>query len=316
MERRRFIHLAGLASAATLSPDSTANPLSGAEAVARSFGVATLRAKDVNAHLRSLAPVTEPSVDRIVIGDPETEVSHIGTCWLPDWETCRRAVRDGVNTLVVHEPTFYTHWDLDEKTDDFYSAAPAGKEAYVAAVRDKKAWILANKLVIIRCHDVLDKIDGFGIPHAFGEFLGFKKDDIVRSRPYYNVYRTEPRPAVEIARAMARKLAGFRQPGVAFYGDQKRVVDSVGVGTGCFCDPIGFMDLAPGLFIAIDDIVRTWVHTVFARDTGWPLVVINHGTSEEAGVRKLSGHLKTTYPERKVLHYAQGCTYDWVTGGE
>jgi len=95
MERRRFIHLAGLASAATLFPDSTANPLSGAEAVARSFGVATLRAKDVNAHLRSLAPVAEPSVDRIVIGDPETEVSHIGTCWLPDWDTCRRAVGDG-----------------------------------------------------------------------------------------------------------------------------------------------------------------------------------------------------------------------------
>jgi hypothetical protein len=314
MERRRFIHLAGLASAGTLIPDPAASRSSGAAASARPSPAAKLRAKDVNAHLRSLVPVTEPSVDRIVIGDPEAEVSHIGTAWLPDWNTCRRAVGDGVNTLVVHEPTFYTHWDLDEKTDDFYSAAPAGKEAYLAAVRDKKAWILANELVIIRCHDVLDKIDGFGIPHAFGEFLGFKKDDIVRSRPYYNVYRTEPRPAVEIARAIARKLAGFRQPGVAFYGDSKRVVDSVGVGTGCFCDPIGFMDLAPGLFIAIDDVVRTWVHTVFARDTGRPLVVVNHGTSEEAGVRKLSEHLKTTYPERKVLHYAQGCTYDWVAG--
>jgi putative NIF3 family GTP cyclohydrolase 1 type 2 len=275
-----------------------------------------LKAKDVNAHLRSLVPVTEPSVDRIVVGDPETEVSHIGTCWLADWETCRRAVRDGVNLLVVHEPTFYTHWDLDEKTGDFYAAAPAGKEAYFAAVRDKKAWILANKLVIIRCHDVTDKVGGFGIPFAFGEFLGFKKDDIVRSRPYYNVYRTAPRPAADVARSIARKLADFHQPGVAFYGDGKRVVDSVGVGTGCYCDPIEFMDLAPGLFIALDDVVRTWTQTVFAKDTGWPLVVINHGTSEEAGVRKLSEHLKTTYPERKVIHYAQGCTYEWVTGGE
>jgi putative NIF3 family GTP cyclohydrolase 1 type 2 len=274
----------------------------------------TLKAKDVAAYLRSMASVTEPSVDRIIIGDPETEVGHIGTAWLPDLDTCRRAVRDGVNTLVVHEPTFYTHWDLDEKRGDFYAGPPAGKGAYLRAVETKKEWILANKLVIIRCHDVLDKVDGFGIPHAFGEFLGFSKADIVRSRPYYNVYRLEPKPAIDVARRIARKLAEFRQPGVAFYGDKDRLVDSVGIGTGCFSDPIEFMDLAPGMFIAIDDVVRTWTQTVYAKDTGHPLVVINHGTSEEAGMRMLAEHLRRVYPGRKVFHCAQGCTYDWVAG--
>lgn len=313
MERRRFIRLVGLGSAGTLFAGPVADRLGRTDKEART--PAALKAKDVNAHLRSLVPVDEPSVDRIVIGDPETDVAHIGTCWLPDWETCRRAVRDGVNLLVVHEPTFYTHWDLDETTGDFYAAAPAGKDAYLAAIRDKKAWILANKLVVIRCHDVLDKVGGFGMPFAFGEFLGFRKDDIIKSRPYYNVYRTTPRPAVEVARFIARKLTDFHQPGVAFYGDKKRIVDSVGVGTGCYSDPIEFVDLAPGLFIAVDDVVRTWTQTVFAKDTGWPLVVINHGTSEEAGVRKLSEYLKMTYPDRKVIHYAQGCTYEWVAGG-
>ena len=316
MERRRFIHLAGLASAGTLLAGPAADRPDMTGGASRAPAAAALTAKDVNAHLRSLVSVAEPSVDRIVIGDPEAEVARIGTCWLADWETCRRAIRDGVNLLVVHEPTFYTHWDLDEKTGDFYAAAPAGKEAYLAAVRDKKAWIQANKLVIIRCHDVLDKVSGFGIPFAFGEFLGFKKEDIIRSRPYYNVYRTAPRPAADVARSIAWKLAEFHQPGVAFYGDKKRIVDSVGVGTGCYCDPIEFMDLAPGLFIALDDVVRTWTQTVFAKDTGRPLVVINHGTSEEAGVRKLSEYLKSVYPERQVVHYAQGCTYEWVTEGE
>ncbi|OGD17631.1 MAG: hypothetical protein A2Y69_10105 [Candidatus Aminicenantes bacterium RBG_13_59_9] len=261
-----------------------------------------------------MVSVTEPSVDRIVIGDPDTEVVRIGTTWLPDWDTCRRAVREGVNLLIVHEPTFYTHWDLDEKSGDFHAAAAAGKTAYLKAVDDKKKWILENKLVIIRCHDVLDKVDGFGIPHAFGEFLGYKKADIIRSRLYYNVYRQEPKPAIEVAQAIARKLADFRQPGVAFYGDKKRLVDSVGIGTGCYSDPIEFMDLAPALFIAIDDVVRTWTQTVYAKDTGHPLVVINHGTSEEAGVRMLADQLRKVYPDKKVIHYAQGCTYDWVTG--
>lgn len=312
MERRRFIHLAGVASAGALVSKAGANPLTRPLDPARSAGAETLRAKDVASRLRSIVNVAEPSVDRIVIGDPETEVANIGTAWLPYWETCRQAVRDGVNTLIVHEPTFYTHWDLDEKSEELFAASAAGREAYLKAVRAKKDWILDSKLVVIRCHDVLDKVGGWGIPFAFGEYLGFRHEDIVRSRPYYNVYGVEPKPAVEVARSIARKLAGFRQPGIAFYGDRDRVVDSVGVGTGCFSDPIEFAGLAPGLFISLDDIVRTWTQTVFARDTGHPLVVINHGTSEEAGVRMLSERLKKTYPERKVIHYAQGCGYEWV----
>ncbi len=314
MRRRRFIELAGAVSAGAFIPRAGKALAAGSPGVAHPADAKTLLAKDVAAYLRSLAEVTEPSVDRIVIGDPESEVAHIGTAWLPYWDTCRQAVRDGVNLLIVHEPTFYTHWDLDEKSADLFAASADGRKAYLKAVQEKKDWILANKLVVIRCHDVLDKIGGFGIPYAFGRLLGFRSDDIVRSRPYYNVYRTEPKPAIEVAQAIARRLAEVRQPGVAFYGDKNRLVDSVGVGTGCFSDPIEFMDLAPGLFIAIDDIVRTWTQTVFARDTGYPLVVVNHGTTEEAGVRGLSEHLGKTYPERKVIHYAQGCGYEWVTG--
>jgi hypothetical protein len=167
--------------------------------------------------------------------------------------------------------------------------------------------------VIIRCHDVLDKIGGFGIPFAYGRLLGFGSGDIIRSKPYYNVYRTEPRPAIEVARSIAAKMIEVRQPGVAFYGDKNRLVDSVGIGTGCFSDPMEFMGLAPGLFVAIDDVVRTWTQTVYARDSGHPLVVVNHGATEEAGVRGLSEFLKSRFPERKVIHYAQGCGYDWVT---
>lgn len=311
MDRRRFIELAGAASAGLFvsRPDAAGRPRVDGPA-----GPAKLTARDVAAHLRSIVAVDEPSVDRIVVGDPATEVAAIGTCWLPYWDTCRQAVRDGVNLLVVHEPAFYTHWDLDEKSPDLFNASPEGRTAYFEALEKKKRWILDNKLVVIRCHDVLDKVAGWGIPFTFGEALGFPAADIVRSRPYYNVYKVEPRPAAEVARAIARRLAPFRQPGVAFYGDRDRVVGTVGVGTGCYSDPIEFMDMRPDLFIALDDVVRTWTQTVYARDTGHPLVVINHGTSEEAGMRALAEHLRRTYAGRKVVHYAEGCGYDWVDG--
>jgi len=315
MKRRTFIGLAGAASAGVILSGAGPASLSEDVQVPSSAAAKPIAARDVAAYLRTLEEVAEPSVDRIVVGDPATEVANIGTCWLPYWETCRQAVRDGVNLLIVHEPTFYTHWDLDEKSPDLFAASAAGQKAYRRAVEAKKEWILANKMVVIRCHDVLDKIGGFGIPYAFGKLLGFGTGDIVRSRPYYNVYRTERKRAVEAAREIARRMAEVGQPGVAFYGDKDRAIESVGIGTGCFSDPIEFMDLAPDLFVAIDDVVRTWTQTVYARDTGHPLVVVNHGATEEAGVRGLSEFLKKRHPERRVVHYAQGCGYEWVTGG-
>ena len=100
---------------------------------------------------------------------------------------------------------------------------------------------------------------------------------------------------------------------MAFYGDKNYTVRSVGVGTGCICDPMKYMQLDPDLFIAIDDTVRTWIQTTYAEDTGKPLVVVNHGTSEEFGMKMLSEHLARAFSDMEVTHYKQGCTYQWVT---
>jgi putative NIF3 family GTP cyclohydrolase 1 type 2 len=75
-----------------------------------------------------------------------------------------------------------------------------------------------------------------------------------------------------------------------------------------------FADLKPDLYIAIDDVVRTWTQTAFAADTGNPLIVINHGTSEEMGMRSLNQIIKQKFPDLDVVHFDQGCTYKWITG--
>ena len=126
---------------------------------------------------------------------------------MPYWSTCRQAVSMGINTLVVHEPTFYTHWDLDESHKDFHGAPETAKKRYQRLCREKSQWLRESGLVIIRCHDVLDRVPHFGIPFGFGQALGLSADAIVRSRPYYNVYRIDPAPAAEVA----KKIAGDRR---------------------------------------------------------------------------------------------------------
>lgn len=304
MQRRHFINVAGTtASGIMFFPDSVDSAIFNNK----------MTVTDLHNFLRSLVDVNEPSVDKIIVGNPDTQITKIGTAWMPYWKTLRKAKEKGVNTMVVHEPTFYTHLDLDAVRGDYLSAAAPAKEEYLEQVAAKRKWIEDNEMVIIRCHDVLDKIKGFGIPFAFGRALGFEDPDIVRSRMYYNVYKIKPQQALEIARTIAAKLKTAGQPGVAFYGNEKNIVKTVGLGTGCICDPMDFMDMNPDLYIAIDDSVNTWTQTTFAEDTGKPLLVINHGTAEEFGMKELSLHLNKTLPGYDIIHFNQGCSYRWIT---
>jgi putative NIF3 family GTP cyclohydrolase 1 type 2 len=272
-----------------------------------------ITAGDLQKYLRSLHPVSEPSVDRIIIGDPATRIKKGGTAWTPYFKTLKNAVSQGINVLVVHEPTFYMHWDLDKKGENFFSTPSPANEQYLEALETKKKWIESNGLVIIRSHDVPDILKSFGIPFGLGQKLGLKNENIIRSKDYYNVYKIEKEKAANVAKNIADKLKDFNQPGVAFYGDPNRIVSTIGLGTGCISDPQQYAELNADLHIGIDDTIRTWIQTTFAEDTGRPLVVINHGTSEEMGMRLLNEHLNKHITSVEFIHISQGCSYSWIT---
>lgn len=300
MRRRDFIITTGLASLSfSFNNDNTEQNV--------------VTADDLQKYLRSLCPVREPSVDRIIIGDPVTKIKKAGTVWTPYFKTLKYAVSQGINVLVVHEPTFYRHWDLDNKDQDFFDTPSPAKDQYLEVLETKKKWIESTGLVIIRSHDVPDVIKNFGIPFGLGLKLGFKNKDIIRSKNYYNVYKIEKDTAANIAKKIALRLMDFNQPGVAFYGDPDRFVSTVGLGTGCICDPQQYAELNPDLCIGIDDTIRTWIQTTYAEDTGKPLVVINHGTSEEMGMRLLNEYLSKNIPGIEFIHISQGCSYNWIT---
>ena len=205
------------------------------------------------------------------------------------------------------------HRDLDIEGQTVYEIPSPAKEQYIEAVEAKKRWIEDEGLVIIRCHDVLDIVKDFGIPYAFGQKLGFSNSDIIASKHYYNVYGIQTDSASNVARKIASRLKDFNQPGVAFYGDPDRPVSRVGLGTGVISNPHRYMELEPDLCISIDDTIRTWIQTTYAEDTGNPLVVINHGTTEEMGMRLLNEHLSNNIATIDFIHFDQGCGYKWIT---
>jgi putative NIF3 family GTP cyclohydrolase 1 type 2 len=274
-----------------------------------------ITASDLQDYLRSKNAYVESSADRIVIGNPNTRIKRVGTAWTPYFKTLEDAVELGINVLIVYGPTFYM--DEDPETLEnivhqcfLHTPSPA-REQYMAALEKKKKWIEEHDLVVIRSRDLPNSLT---VPFGLSEKLGFRKEYIVGSKEYYNVYRVERIKASDLVKKIALDLKDLNQPGVAFYGDPDRYVSTVGIGTGEYCDPRSYAELNPGLTIGIDDTIWTWLQTAYAEDTGSPLVVINQGTAEEMGMRLLNELLHTEIPSVEFLHISQGCDYEWITG--
>ena len=256
-----------------------------------------MKAIEINRHLNSLFPDTkEDTVDRVIYGDPDVEVEGIAVAWMPYAASLERAREMGANVLVTHEPTFYSHRDLDDDN------AAGMKET-----AEKRRWLDDAGMTVIRCHDVWDALPEIGIPFAWGAFLGL--NEVQHQERYYNIYRVPEQSAEKFARQVADRVKSLGQESVGFYGEADRTIRSVGVGTGCISQPFKLYELGADLAVSVDDIIRCWVAGERCEDTGRPLVVVNHCVSEEPGIVVLSDYLKEAYPGTAVTHMPQRCTY-------
>lgn len=272
-----------------------------------------MTARELNAWLRSLHPVPEPSVDRIILGDAETLVRGIAVVWMPTWAALRDAHAAHCNVVVAHEPTFFNHFDLAGFEDSRAELMPVALSAMSHTRDEKRRWIEENKLLVIRCHDVLDLMPG-GVADALTKTIGLDPANFLVNKPYYRVVRVDPvLHAGELAQRLANALQALGQPGVAFHGDPDRIVQKLGLGTGYACDPFQFVALGAEMCITIDDRIKTWTEAEWADDSGFPMVVIHHGTSEEPGVRRLHELIAEKFPLLNVKLLPQGFRARWIT---
>lgn len=240
----------------------------------------------------------EKTVDRVICGDPGAEVRKVAVCWMPYSSTLREAAAMGCNVVVTHEPTFFDHFELKQgPTNEDFARAKAKKEKLIQELG----------LTIIRCHDVWDAIPGIGVPFEWGRFLGLGEP--IKSEKYINLYQIPTQSALEAARMIASRTAEAGQRTVEFYGDPERSVSIIGLGTGCYSEALKLYELGADLAITVDDIARAWIIGEYCQDEGRPLVVVNHGVSEDCAMESLATQLREFLPEVEVVRIAQGASY-------
>ncbi|MBW8972360.1 Nif3-like dinuclear metal center hexameric protein [Escherichia coli] len=90
---------------------------------------------------------SQPTVDKIIFGAEATLINKIGTCWIASMDVLRKAVFEGVNIIITHEPTFYSYADLEGDDLEFSWARKImdytrGELSYLKIIEQKRSFCI------------------------------------------------------------------------------------------------------------------------------------------------------------------------------
>jgi putative NIF3 family GTP cyclohydrolase 1 type 2 len=265
-----------------------------------------VRARDVDRHMRAIGSWVnwEQTVDTFKAGDPDAEVRGIAVAWQSQWPTLKAAHAAGCNMFITHEPTYYVHRDDDPG---------AYRDAHLDA---KRAWLTETGMVVYRCHDVWDVVPHHGVRDSWARGLGLAGPPLAEDvRHYYGLYRVPRQPLGNLARHLAERVRDVGQEHVQLVGDETRTVNHLAIGTGAACRVPAMAALrtpegaAPDALLVTDDGMRFWADGSWAIDRDLPLLVVNHASAEEWGMRSLAAYLEAQFPGLPVRQFPQGCLY-------
>lgn len=271
--------LAGGAAAATVAtglaaPVLAAQPLTAGAVVARM-------------QQRIGVPWRAQGVDGFKAGSPDTVVRGIGTTMMATFDALKAAARQGLNMVITHEPTYWSHPDtLTYLQDD---------PLYLK----KRAFLQAHDMVSFHFHDnwhALKPVDGidYGTQQLMGWTPYMHADD-------QRLFTLPPTTLSALAAEFGKKM-GART--IRVIGDPALPVRTVYESWGyCSAWPgITFLDKADVLVIgeAQDWDLIAYVQDLVAMGEKKALIVLGHVKSEQWGMRYCADWLTGFVPEVPV----------------
>ena len=108
------------------------------------------------------APHSE-GADTFKMGDAQTPVTRVAVTMLPTLEVLQKAVAQGCNFVIAHEPLFYGHHDATDELE----------RENDAVWKFKRDFIESHKLVVWRFHDLMHSVQPDMITFGMAEGLGW-----------------------------------------------------------------------------------------------------------------------------------------------
>ena len=234
----------------------------------------------------------EGGIDSFKDGDPDTPVTGVAVTMMATMDVLQRAAAAGLNLVITHEPTFYSHEDrlaFLEQQHDTVTAA-------------KRAFIREHHLVIWRLHDHWHFPQRSTDPVVTGVLraLDWLK---YQHTPHENPISIPATTVGALASAMKQRLGAQT---IRVMGDSAWRVTKIGLLPGS----AGFE--MQRTFLQRDDVevlvigeAREWETVPYAADAisqgkRRALIVLGHIASEQAGSAELVRWLQPLVPELRV----------------
>lgn len=226
------------------------------------------------------------TVDNVKAGNPETEVKGIATTFMATMEVLKKAKARGLNFVITHEPTFYSHTDNLET----HAGDPVQEE--------KLKYIRDNGMVVWRFHDHIHRTNPDQIYEGVVGRLGWEK--------YHNGDRTYTIPEMSLAEIVSYIESRFKAKTMRIVGDPETKFSKVGMVLGAAGSGAHFSMLAnPGCDLLIVGESNEWETVPYVQDAielghHKALIVMGHADSEELGMEYCAEWLKGYYPNLKI----------------
>ena len=241
---------------------------------------------------------SERTCDTLKAGDPNAEVTKVAVSMFATVDIVRQAKEWGAQLLIVHEPTYYNHWD--NYTDDFFEV-------------EKRRLIEESCLTIYRFHDHPHCTDPDIITE--GEIRYLKLDCAVEESE--DRYPTRLRLANPMTpRQLAKHIEeSLRIAHVRIAGAADAPCTSVSLMVGT---PGGLEAelLRPGTEIILTGEICEWgmgEHVRDAAQMGYhkAILVLGHIGSERDGMKYTAQILKDRQPQLDVRYFECGEVYTY-----
>lgn len=245
------------------------------------------------------------TVDQIIIGDPDTEVTKTVTTFMATVDVILEAVRLGANFIITHEPTWFNGRDEKEwlLNDPVYMK--------------KKQLIEENHLVIWRFHDYMHAVSDDMIYQGFEQDMGWgeykerskisqeEKNPLMKARLCYQI------PEMKLKDLVMKVKESLEVKCARVIGNQEGICHRVGVlvgggslGLGNEKNTMEFMRRENIDTVICGDITE-WTLSAYIRDASMlglnkSMIIIGHERSEESGMKHLVSWLKQLLPEQAV----------------
>jgi putative NIF3 family GTP cyclohydrolase 1 type 2 len=247
------------------------------------------------------------TVDTIIIGDAEKEIRTVLTTWICSMDAVQAAIDGGFDAIITHEPTFYFHRDEQENLASIEDASIMKQ----TGLRKKKL-IEDSKLVVIRIHDSWDIRPYYGMADTWARILGFGEPVAFASDGFQRRYDIEPIKLDDLAKRVASSTASLGEPLVQVIGDGGKIVSKVCFGPGYASTVQMGREMGCDVNIMCDDGSLFWMDIQCAVDMGYPIIRVNHGTSEEPGAAMIAKYINERLTGVQAIHFAHKPYYRMV----